>query len=158
MKQSILKGFSFGLTSGVITTLGLIVGLNAGTHSQAIVIGGVLTIAIADAFSDAFGIHISEESDKNNTAKQVWLATIFTFIFKFFFAMSFLVPILLLPLEQAIIASIIWGAFLLLAISIKIARENKESVRKVVTEHSLIFIIVIILTNYIGELISTHLI
>ena len=58
MKHSIKIGFSFGLTSGIITTLGLIVGLNSGTRSRLAVVGGVLTIAIADAFSDASGIHL----------------------------------------------------------------------------------------------------
>ncbi|HID20408.1 MAG TPA: hypothetical protein EYP28_05685, partial [Methanophagales archaeon] len=62
MKHSLKIGFSFGLTSAIITTLGLMVGLHSGTHSKLVVIGGVLTIAIADAFSDALGIHISEES------------------------------------------------------------------------------------------------
>ena len=52
----------FRVDLGVITTLGLIVGLHSGTHSRAIVIGGILTIAIADAMSDALGIHVSEES------------------------------------------------------------------------------------------------
>ena len=41
MKDSIKKGFSYGVTSGVITTLGLMVGLNASTHSQLVVVGGV---------------------------------------------------------------------------------------------------------------------
>ena len=34
MKASIKKGFGFGLTSGVITTLGMMVGLNASTGSK----------------------------------------------------------------------------------------------------------------------------
>ena len=34
MKHSVRTGLSFGLTSGVITTLGLMVGLHAGTHSK----------------------------------------------------------------------------------------------------------------------------
>ena len=62
MKHSVKTGFTFGLTSGIITTLGLMVGLHSGTHSPRAVIGGILTIAIADAFSDALGIHLSEES------------------------------------------------------------------------------------------------
>ena len=32
MKESLKTGISFGLTSGVITTLGLMVGLHSGTH------------------------------------------------------------------------------------------------------------------------------
>ena len=66
MNHSIKTGFSFGLTSGIITTLGLIVGLNSGTGSKLVVLGGILTIAIADAFSDALGIHISEESENKH--------------------------------------------------------------------------------------------
>ena len=56
MKPSFKTGFSFGLTSGVITTLGLMVGLHSGTHSRSVVIGGILTIAVADAMSDALGM------------------------------------------------------------------------------------------------------
>jgi len=36
----------FGATSGVITTIGLIVGLYSGTRSLAAVLGGMLVIAI----------------------------------------------------------------------------------------------------------------
>ncbi|MBH0196170.1 MAG: hypothetical protein HP494_11385, partial [Nitrospira sp.] len=69
MKASWKTGLSFGLTSGVITTLGLMVGLHSGTHSRAIVIGGILTIAIADAMSDALGIHVSEESNNSGPTR-----------------------------------------------------------------------------------------
>jgi len=63
MKDSLRTGVSFGLTSAVITTLGLMVGLQSGTHSKIVVLAGILTIAIADAFSDALGIHVSEEAE-----------------------------------------------------------------------------------------------
>ncbi len=42
----------------------MIVGLNSGTNSKNIVLGGIITIAIADALSDALGIHISEENNE----------------------------------------------------------------------------------------------
>jgi hypothetical protein len=70
MKIQVRKGVSFGLTSGVITTLGLIVGLHSGTHSKIAVISGILTIAIADAMSDALGMHISEESEQSILQKK----------------------------------------------------------------------------------------
>jgi vacuolar iron transporter family protein len=45
MKRSFRKGVSFGLTSGIITTLGIIVGLHSGTNSKILVIGaGVVQI------------------------------------------------------------------------------------------------------------------
>ncbi len=85
MKHSLKIGLSFGLTSGIITTLGLMVGLHSGTHSKLIVLGGILTIAIADAFSDAVGIHLSEESEIKHSSKEIWESTIATFFFKFIF-------------------------------------------------------------------------
>jgi len=76
MGHSLKTGFSFGLTSGIITTLGLMVGLHSGTHSKLAVTGGILTIAIADAFSDALGIHISEESKNKRITKEIWQTTV----------------------------------------------------------------------------------
>ena len=79
MKHSLKVGFSFGLTSGIITTLGLLTGLDSSTNSKLVVIGGVLTIAIADAFSDVLGIHISEESENKHTSREIWESTFFYF-------------------------------------------------------------------------------
>jgi len=72
MRETLLKGVGFGLTSGVITTLGIIVGLYTGTHSKLAVLAGMIVLALADALSDAMGIHISEEAEGEHTAKEVW--------------------------------------------------------------------------------------
>jgi len=153
-------GLNFGLTSAVVTTLGLIVGLNASTSSKTVVLGGILVIAIADAFSDALGIHMSEESEGVHTAKEIWISTISTFLSKFFFALTFAIPILFVPsmlsLENAIIIDIIWGFVLLAAFSYRIAVRTKENPLLVVLEHLLVALIVVILTYYTGNLIRSY--
>ncbi|MCX8082905.1 MAG: hypothetical protein N3D17_05875 [bacterium] len=154
MNHSLKTGFSFGLTSGIITTLGLISGLHSGTGSKPIIIGGILTIAIADAFSDALGIHISEESEIKHNPAEIWIATLSTFISKFLFSSSFLVPVILLPLNSAFIVSIIWGVFLILTFSYILAKQQKESCIKVIGEHLFIVVIVLAVTHYIGEFIA----
>jgi len=154
LKHSLKTGFSFGLTSGIITTLGLIVGLHSGTHSKAVVIGGILTIAIADAFSDALGIHMAEESELKHSDKEIWESTISTFFSKFLFALLFIVPILFLELSMAILVSVIFGLAILCIFSFKIAKGQKTKPEKVVLEHLIIALIVIILTHYIGDWIS----
>lgn len=154
MDHSWKTGFSFGLTSGIITTLGLISGLLSGTQSKTIVLGGILTIAVADAFSDALGIHISEEAEIKHSAKEIWTATFATFISKFIFSSSFLIPVWFLPLNTAFIVSIAWGMFLLIIFSYILAQEQEESPLKVIGEHLLIVIVVLILTQYIGKAIS----
>lgn len=154
--HSIKTGFSFGLTSGIITTLGLIVGLHSGTHSSKVIIGGILTIAIADSFSDALGIHIAEESENKHTHREIWEATFSTLVFKFLFAITFLVPILLLPLSQAIILCLVWGLSILCAFSFFIAKEQHTKTWKVIVEHLLIAVVVIILTHYVGLWIGSN--
>lgn len=157
MRHSLKIGLIFGLTSGIITTIGLIVGLHAGTHSRLAVIGGVLTIAIADAFSDAMGIHISEESENRHIDKEIWESTLSTFLAKFVFASTFIAPLLLLQLTTAIIVSVVWGLSLLAILSYFIAREQKIKPWKVITEHLSIAIVVIVLAHYVGDWISKTL-
>lgn len=154
MKLSYLKGVSFGLTSGIITTVGMMVGLSAGTHSRLAVLGGILTIAIADAFSDALGIHISEESQNNKTECEVWESTAATFVAKLFFALTFIVPVLLWDLKMAIAASVVWGLFWLGLISLWMARERGEKISHVVGEHWGIAVLVITVTHLLGLWIS----
>ncbi len=155
MKTSVIKGFSFGLTSGVITTLGLMVGLNSGTGSRSVVLAGILTIAIADAFSDALGIHISEEAENHHTEKEIWAATISTFIGKLVFALTFVIPVLLFKLNTAIIVSIVWGLLVLTGISYQIGKTQKINPLKVIREHLFIAIFVILITNFLGRWINS---
>lgn len=155
IRHSFKTGLSFGLTSGIITTLGLMVGLHSGTHSKLVVIGGILTIAVADAFSDALGIHISEESENQHTSKEIWEATFSTFWSKFVFALTFIIPLLLLPLSKAVLVSVIWGLSLLGIFSFYLARERKVKPWRVITEHLVIAVIVIFITHYIGDWIGS---
>ena len=154
MKDSLRTGIFFGLTSAVITTLGLMVGLHSGTHSKIVVLAGILTIAIADAFSDALGIHVSEESDHSRTSKQVWAATIVTFLTKCLFALTFVLPVLFLSLSVAIIVSLIWGLLILTALSYIIARSQNESPWKIIGEHIIIAILVLVITHPVGDWIG----
>jgi len=155
MRHSLTVGFSFGLVSGIITTLGLIVGLHSSTHSRIFIIGGILVIAIADALSDAMGIHISEETENKHSTGEIWESTVSTFLSKFIFAMTFLVPILVLELNAAIIVCIIWGMILITGFSIYIARSQQKKVSHIVFEHLVLAIIVIILTHFIGDWVAT---
>lgn len=155
MKASWKTGLSFGLTSGVITTLGLMVGLHAGTHSRAVVLGGILTIAVADALSDAMGIHLAEESKNSGPASHVWEATVATFAAKFVIAGTFVVPVLTRPLDQAIVISIVWGLFLLTALSFFVARAQSIAPWRVIGEHILIALCVVAITHGIGDWVQT---
>jgi len=154
MRHSLKTGFSFGLTSGTITTLGLIVGLHSGTHSRIVIIGGIITIAIADAFSDSIGIHISEESENKHNTREIWESTISTLLSKFIFSLSFVIPILLLSLSTAMIISLVWGFSLIGIFSYYTAKLRRSKPWKSILEHLAIASLVIFITHYVGVWIS----
>ena len=154
MDHSLRTGISFGLTSAIITTLGLMVGLHSFTGSKSIILGGILTIAIADACSDAFGIHIAEESETIHTKKEVWISTLATFLTKFGFAMTFIVPVLVFDLNTAINAGIIWGVIMLTILSYSIAKIQHETPLKIIGEHVALALAVIFITHFIGDWVT----
>lgn len=156
MKKSFKVGMGFGLASATITTLGLMIGLESSTGSKLVVMGGILTIAIADSCSDALGIHIAKESEGDFTHKEVWQATIATFLFKAIFTCSFLIPVLLFPLNFAIYAALVWGAIILIWQSYNVARDLKTKARSAIFEHLSIALFVVVATHYAGHLIGTY--
>lgn len=155
MKLSFRKGLSFGFTSGVITTLGMIVGVDASTNSQLAVIAGIFAIAIADSFSDAFGIHVSEEAEDKHSKREIWESTLATLVTKFLIACSFIIPVLLLELNLAVILNVVWGMFLITAFNIFLARKMKTKPCKMVLEHLGLAVVVILVTYAVGIWIGT---
>lgn len=151
LNHSLKIGFSFGFTSGIITTLGLMVGLYAGTMSELAVLGGIITIAIADAFSDSLGVHVSEEAECVHSSKEIWQSTVSTFLTKFFVAILFIVPLLVFDLATAVNVSIVLGLSLLGIFSFFVARERNASPLVAVAEHLIIGIAVIAATFFVGE-------
>lgn len=156
IKNSWRSGLSFGLASGVITTLGLTVGLATGTSSRTVVVGGILTIAIADAFSDALGVHISAESQKLSQ-KKVWETTLASFGTKFVVAMIFIFPVLFLSLVPAVILNALIGMTILSVYSFFLARSRGDKPIWVILEHLGIGIFVIAATYFVGFGIAKYL-
>lgn len=156
MRNPLRVGFGFGLTSGIITTLGMIIGLNAATHSESAVVGGILTVAFADAFSDALGIHITEESNGKMSQNHTWRATISTFVSKITFALSFVIPFTLLNYDSAVLVSIIWAAIVIAIFSYFIGKQRGDNPMNAVVEHLTISAIVVIITQLLGAFISKY--
>lgn len=154
MKKTIRAGFNFGLTSGIITTLGLMVGLNSSTQSHYVVIGGILTIAVADALSDSIGMHFAVESQNSHSTQEIWEATLSTFFYKFLFSSMFILPVLLFELIKAVLLSILLGLYLVIANSLYLARKQDISPIPVILEHIGLTLGVVIAAHYIGLFIS----
>ena len=150
MKESLKSGFSFGTTSGIITTLGLIVGLNAGTHSVLAILGGILSIAVADGLSESTAMHVSKKSE-SKCLSYVWESTFATLIAKFIVTMTFAIPVISTDLQTAVWIDVAWGLFLLSILTYLVSEYKKEERWKDILEHLVIAVFTIIATHYLGE-------
>ena len=73
-----------------------------------------------------------------------------TFITKFVFSISFAVPLLLLPLGPAVVASVVWGLLVITLLSYFLAKSQGESPLYIIVEHLGIAVLVVVLSHYIG--------
>ncbi len=150
LDQALFTGLGFGATSGIITTLGLIVGLETLTNSITTALAGIYIIAFADGLSDALGIHLSQESNKRIESNEVWASTIYTLLFKILIALSFTIPLVLYPSITGVILCVIWGYLLLGILSFIIAKRKNESPIGIIFEHWVIMTFILIITYLIG--------
>ena len=155
MKQSLKSGYSFGITSGIVTTLGLIVGLSSGTRSELAVIGGILSIAIADGLSESMSMHVSRKSE-NKDRLYIWESTFATLLSKFIVTISFAIPVLLTNLHMAVLIDIVWGLILLVVLSFLVSEFEGRKKWRDILEHLLVAILVVALSYVAGEWINAR--
>jgi VIT1/CCC1 family predicted Fe2+/Mn2+ transporter len=67
--------------------------------------------------------------------------------------LSFIVPLAFLELYTAILVSTVWGLALITTFSFAMARAQKENVQKVIAEHVIIALAVILFAHYLGDLL-----
>lgn len=143
------RRYIFGVTTAIITNLGLIAGLYFSANAKVNIIGSILVIAVADNISDSLGIHIYQETE-NMSTKEVWLSTFTNFMARFLVSLFFISIVIIFPLSSATIYLMILGIFLLGVISYIIARGKKINPYRAIAEHIVIAVIVIIVSRYLG--------
>jgi len=144
--------FSFGATAAIITSLGLIIGLRTGAHAKFSIIASIMVIALADNISDSFGIHIYQESE-GLSPREVWFSTATNFLTRILVSSLFVFLVAFLPLNIAVISSIILGLLLLASMSFIISKDRGTNPYPTVIEHLSVAVLVIVASNYLGKLI-----
>jgi VIT1/CCC1 family predicted Fe2+/Mn2+ transporter len=144
--------FSFGVTSAIMTNLGLIVGLETLSHPKLSMVSAILVIALADNIADSFGIHIYQESECKGV-REVWLSTLTNFLARFLVSASFILLVLALPVHIAVVCSIAWGLLLLAVMSYFIAKRRDVHPYYAVIEHITIASFIIIASRIVSKFI-----
>jgi VIT1/CCC1 family predicted Fe2+/Mn2+ transporter len=137
-----LTKISFGVTSAIVTSLAFIVSLSGNTKPQMPIIGSLIVFAVADNISDSLGIHIFQESDLKKTGT-VNASTVSNFLSRFLVILSFVALVYLLPIQLAVIISVVWGVSMLMTLTYLIAVERETKPLPAMIQHLVIATLVI---------------
>jgi len=148
-----LSRFSFGITSAIVTSMALMLGLNQTRDPRTSIVGALLLIAIADNVADSLGLHVYRESVPGASGTH-WMYIVSNFATRLGVMMLFIVLVSLLSLTYAIIVSIIVGLTMLAVMSYYIAVYQKVSPARAVVQHLGIAAVVILLSHFLGVMIG----
>ena len=151
-----LQGMTFGAMDAIIMVIGVIVGLGVIGNRSAVFVG-VLVAGIANSFGNAWGFHISEETENMHSRREVWISTMLSFSGTLLTTLVLLLPVLLLPLSLAIAASVATGIALIVLIGLLVGRIQRLDMGgccRLVLEYVSISILVIAVAYYLGQFAS----
>jgi vacuolar iron transporter family protein len=150
-----LKNYVFGSAAAIITNVSLIVGLGSARTGKGPILGGLLTIALADNISDSLGFHLYREAGSSGE-RLTFASTVLNFTSRLLVSLSFVAVVLAFSVARAIPIAIVWGLFLLVLVSYLITRSNRKSSLLEIGKHVLVAVVVIFLSYQVGHLIAQH--
>jgi len=148
-----LAQISFGGTSAIVTSIGLIVGFGAAGTPRPTVITALLIFALADNLTDALSIHIYQESERLEE-RRAFAATVGNFAARLAICGTFLFLITMLPGRYAVGASLTWGVLLLTGLTWLVARSRGANALLEVCKHLAVALAVIAASRIIGTAIT----
>lgn len=144
-----LRNLSFGTPAALVTSMGLIVGLEATASPKSALLGGLLIVGLADNLTDALSVHIYQEAERL-PGKEAFRTTVANFAARLCTALSFVAIVALLPIFVAIPVSLVWGFLLLCALSYLLAKARSVSVFPEILKHCAVATVVIVASEVIG--------
>ncbi len=156
--SSVRQGLFFGLNSGVITTTGLLAGLSQTTTNPLLIVVSIVSLAISDGASEAFGLFISKKAEKtSDKTKEPFVASMTLLITKAVIVLSFLIPFLFtrsLKYFKNLIWPIGWSFFLLFILDLILCNMRNEPLSKYLIPHVIVVGIVLASTKIFGNFID----
>lgn len=146
------RGYSFGGTAAVVTSMGIVVGFDAATTPRATVITSLLVVAVADNISDSLSIHVYQESEKLEE-RAAFRATLTNFAARLVVVLSFVACVALAPPTWTVVVVLAWGLSLLAAISFSVARARRVRPRLEIAKHLGVAIAVIVVSRVAAAII-----
>ena len=140
----------------MVSSMALIVGLDAATATKATVVASLLIIGIGDNLTDSLSVHIYQESEQL-AERKAFRTTAGNFFTRLLVAFSFVALFLLLPTSIVVYICVAWGFILLSCLSYLLAKVRGASVVSEIWKHTAVAVVVIAISKAIGVWIPSIL-
>ena len=144
---------AFGITSGILTTVGVLIGVDSASSSKLAVIAAVVAIGVADSCSDAFGMYNAKVSERGNSSSAALRYAMGTLLGKIIMPLTFLVPIMMLTLTKAVIVDLGWAVIALSLLSVEQAIVGEKSLIQLTGRNLGMAAVIIALSQAAGLLV-----
>jgi len=147
---------SFGGTAAIVTSMGLIAGLDAARAQKMTVVSALLIAALADNLTDSLSVHMYQESERLEQ-REVFKGTLANFATRLLVCLSFVGIVLICPDHHlGTMVAFVWGMFLLSALTCLLAHQRGVSMLSEVGKHLATALAVIFVSREIGGWISAY--
>ena len=153
------QGLTFGVMDGVITVIGVLVGLYV-LGNPLLVVAGILIAGFAGSLANAAGIHVSQETEGKHPPKEVMMSTVMAFSSTATVTVLLVLPFFFLDMGLAVAISVTMGLLFIAGVGFLVADKLHKigaEKAKLVAEYLLIVLIVIALSYGFGLLIKNIL-
>jgi len=153
------QGMTFGVMDGVITVIGVLVGLYV-LGNPLLVIAGILIAGFAGSLANAAGIHVSQETEGKHPPEEVMTSTVLAFASTASVTIILVLPFFFLDMGLAVAVSVTMGLLFIAGVGVFVAgklRKRGTEKAKLVAEYLLIVSMVIVLSYGFGLLVKNIL-
>jgi VIT1/CCC1 family predicted Fe2+/Mn2+ transporter len=105
--------------------------------------------------SDSFGIHFFQESEHVGK-REVWLSTLTNFFTRVLVSSTFVALIAILPIQPAVVCSVVWGLLILAVMTYLVARQARTNPYSAVLVHLAIAVVVVAAGHIVGGLVISR--
>jgi len=151
-----LRRVSFGSTSAIVTSIGLVVGFASTDTSRATLIASLLIVGVADNLTDSLSVHLYQESDGLD-AHEAFVSTVTNFLARLAITATFVALVATLTGGRLIIVATIWGLAALAILTVSLAHQRHAPVSRELVRHFAIVVAVIALSRAIAAVVTAHI-
>jgi predicted membrane protein (TIGR00267 family) len=168
-KFDIIEGFqgvAFGTMDGLITILGVVIGIASATENSSAVIVAGLVAGLANAFGNTFGFYASElaeraehiqEKQRLNSMTETRRSTLLAFAHSVGSTIVIVTPFAVLPLTTAIVMSLTFASVLLFTLGGFVGKFSHASRLKFGIRYVALGLVGAVLSFIVGETVRNLL-